>query len=59
MALTFGKSLDDGHGHGTHVAGTIAAIDNEIGVVGVAAHRGSYLLHPQMSHWLLRNLLPQ
>jgi len=32
-----GKSLDDGHGHGTHVAGTIAAIDNEIGVVGVAA----------------------
>ncbi|MCK5102731.1 MAG: S8 family serine peptidase, partial [Cyclobacteriaceae bacterium] len=32
-----GKSLDDGHGHGTHVAGTIAAIDNEVGVVGVAA----------------------
>jgi len=32
-----GKSLDDGNGHGTHVAGTIAAIDNEVGVVGVAA----------------------
>ena len=32
-----GKSFDDGHGHGTHVAGTIAAIDNEVGVVGVAA----------------------
>ncbi len=32
-----GKSLDDGHGHGTHVAGTIAAIDNGYGVVGVAA----------------------
>lgn len=28
---------DDGNGHGTHVAGTIAAIDNEFGVVGVAA----------------------
>jgi serine protease len=26
----------DGHGHGTHVAGTIAAQDNEIGVVGVS-----------------------
>lgn len=32
-----GKSLDDGNGHGTHVAGTIAAIDNEVGVIGVAA----------------------
>lgn len=31
------KSLDDGNGHGTHVAGTVAAIDNEVGVVGVAA----------------------
>src|ERR671918_1221619 len=27
---------DDGNGHGTHVAGTIAAIDNGSGVVGVA-----------------------
>jgi subtilisin family serine protease/sugar lactone lactonase YvrE/phosphodiesterase/alkaline phosphatase D-like protein len=26
----------DGHGHGTHVAGTAAALDNGIGVVGVA-----------------------
>jgi len=32
-----GKSLDDRNGHGTHVAGTIAAIDNSIGVIGVAA----------------------
>jgi len=31
------KSADDGNGHGTHVAGTIAAIDNNIDVVGVAA----------------------
>jgi len=28
---------DDQNGHGTHVAGTVAAIDNSIGVVGVAA----------------------
>lgn len=31
------KSPDDGNGHGTHVAGTIAAIDNDIDVIGVAA----------------------
>ena len=28
---------NDDHGHGTHVAGTVAAIDNTTGVVGVAA----------------------
>ncbi|WP_367390819.1 S8 family serine peptidase [Lewinella sp. LCG006] len=28
---------DDQNGHGTHVAGTVAAINNDIGVVGVAA----------------------
>jgi subtilisin family serine protease len=31
-----GKSADDGNGHGTHVAGTIAALNNDIGVIGVA-----------------------
>ena len=30
------KSLDDGNGHGSHVAGTIAAKDNSEGVIGVA-----------------------
>ncbi|MUL38315.1 S8 family peptidase [Gloeocapsopsis dulcis] len=33
---TGGTSYDDGNGHGTHVAGTVAAKDNGIGVVGVA-----------------------
>ena len=38
--LTKGKdpaNPDDGNGHGTHVAGTVGAIDNGIGVIGVAA----------------------
>lgn len=35
--VTKGKySIEDGNGHGTHVAGTVAAIDNNIGVIGVA-----------------------
>jgi subtilisin family serine protease len=39
-AFTKGKdggSLTDYNGHGTHVAGTVAAIDNTYGVIGVAA----------------------
>lgn len=39
-AFTTGRdagSADDGNGHGTHVAGTIAAINNTVGVIGVAA----------------------
>jgi subtilisin len=31
-----GSNFNDGNGHGTHVAGTVAARDNDIGVVGVA-----------------------
>ncbi|MCP3820397.1 PKD domain-containing protein [Streptomyces sp. A3M-1-3] len=30
------SAMDDNHGHGTHVAGSAAAIDNGSGVVGVA-----------------------
>lgn len=33
---TGAPSWDDGHGHGTHVAGITAALDNDIGVVGIA-----------------------
>lgn len=30
------RTANDGNGHGTHVAGTIAALDNNFGVIGVA-----------------------
>ncbi|WP_339703776.1 S8 family peptidase [Algoriphagus aquimarinus] len=39
-AFSTGRDSDlatDGNGHGTHVSGTIGAINNEIGVIGVAA----------------------
>ena len=32
-----GRNADDGNGHGTHVAGIIGALDNDIGVLGIAA----------------------
>lgn len=42
-----GNSYRDGNGHGTHVAGTIAALGNSVGVVGVA---------PKASLWAVRVL---
>lgn len=35
-SFTRESTADDGHGHGSHVAGTIGAKDNSIGVVGVS-----------------------
>ena len=34
----------DDNGHGTHVAGTVAAMDNDIGVIGVAPEASLYSL---------------
>lgn len=36
------EAWDDNNGHGTHCAGIIAALDNEIGVVGVAPEASLY-----------------
>ncbi|MBI2906726.1 MAG: S8 family peptidase [Chloroflexi bacterium] len=36
------RSAKDDNGHGSHVAGTIAAVDNSIGVVGVAPKASLY-----------------
>jgi subtilisin len=41
------RNFDDGNGHGTHVAGIIAARDNDLGVVGVA---------PEAKLWAVRVL---
>lgn len=45
-----GGNYNDQNGHGTHVAGTIAALDNTAGVVGVA---------PQAGLWAVRVLNAQ
>jgi subtilisin family serine protease len=38
------EDWDDDNGHGTHCAGTVAALDNETGVVGVAPEADLYAL---------------
>lgn len=38
------ERCDDRNGHGTHVSGTVAALDNEIGVVGVAPEVEIYMI---------------
>jgi len=51
-AVTGTNDPRDDHGHGTHVAGTIAAADNGIGVVGVAPNVkiwSAKVLHPSAS----------
>ncbi|OGW78312.1 MAG: hypothetical protein A3C51_03385 [Omnitrophica bacterium RIFCSPHIGHO2_02_FULL_46_20] len=49
------KSANDDNGHGTHVAGTVAAIDNDIGVIGVGPDISLYavkVLNRNGSGWL-------
>ncbi len=41
-AISETEEISDDNGHGTHVAGIIAAIDNEVGVVGVAPEAHIY-----------------
>jgi len=41
-ALTKGDDFNDDNGHGSHVSGTIAALDDDKGVVGVAPKVGLY-----------------
>lgn len=49
------KTGDDDNGHGTHVAGTVAAVDNTEGVIGVAPAANLYavkVLDRRGSGWL-------
>ena len=49
------KSADDDNGHGTHLAGTIAAIDNDFGVIGVGPEISLYavkVLNRKGKGWL-------
>jgi subtilisin family serine protease len=41
-AITKTNDFNDDHGHGTHCGGNIAALDNDIGIVGVAPKADLY-----------------
>jgi subtilisin len=41
-AIAKSDNFNDDHGHGTHCGGNIAALDNEIGIVGVAPKADLY-----------------
>jgi len=43
-AVKYTRSYNDDNGHGTHVAGTIAAANNSLGVVGVAPKADLYAI---------------
>ncbi|MBA4371132.1 MAG: peptidase S8 [Coriobacteriaceae bacterium] len=54
-AVSYTTKWADDNGHGTHVAGTIAAVDNSIGVIGVAPAADLYavkVLDRRGSGWL-------
>ncbi len=44
LIRTNARLWDDRNGHGTHVAGTVAALDNSIGVVGAAPSVELYII---------------
>lgn len=55
------RKYSDTYGHGTHVAGTIAALDNAVGVVGVAPGASLYAVRVMASmsgyvSWLIAGL---